>query len=76
MEHNQMHEASLLGRTNDDHHFVLLFPSTFRGVASYWFFGLPKAPVKSWGVLKDKFIVQYMVGRQLLKIVDILDHIK
>lgn len=67
MEHIHIHEVSLLGKTNDNNHFALLFPFTLRGVTSHWFFGLPKASVKTWEDLKDKFIVQYMSGRQFLK---------
>lgn len=46
VEYIQRHEVSLLGMTNDDNHFALLFPSTIGGIASHWFFGLPKASIK------------------------------
>lgn len=47
VEHIQRHETSLLDRTNDDNHFVLLFPGTLGDVTSHWFFGLSKASVRS-----------------------------
>lgn len=50
----------------------MLFPSTLGDVASHWSFRLPKASERSWEDLKDK----YMEGRQLLKSVGTLDHIK
>lgn len=59
IEHIQRHEASLLGRTNDDNPFALFFPATLGGVTSHWFFGLSKASVRSWGDLKDKFIWEH-----------------
>lgn len=39
--HVKRHDGSLLGKSNDDDHFTLLFPSTFSATASSWFFGLP-----------------------------------
>lgn len=76
VEHIQRHEASLLGRMNDDKQFPLLFHATLEGLTSHLFFRLPKMPVRSWGDLKEKFIVPYMEGLQLLKSVGTLDHIK
>lgn len=35
VEHIQSHEAYLLGGTNDDNHFTLLFPATLGSVASH-----------------------------------------
>lgn len=68
VEHIQRHEVFFLGRKNDDNHFALLFPTTLGGVISHWFFGFPKASVKSWGDLKDRINVQYMGVQQLLNI--------
>lgn len=59
--HIQKYESSLLGRTNDDNHYALLFPSTL-GDALRWFYRLPKASVTSWGDLKEKFVGRYIVG--------------
>lgn len=63
VEHIQKHEVSLFGRTNDDNQFTLLFTATLRCAASHWFFRLPKALVRSWGKVKESFIVEYMGGR-------------
>lgn len=54
VKHIQRHEASIIGRTNVDNHF--LFLATLGGIASHWFFGLLKASVRSWRDLKDTFI--------------------
>lgn len=65
-----------MGRINDVGHFALFFHTILGGVASHWLFGHPKPSVRSWGDLKDKFIVQSMEERQLLESVGTLDHIK
>lgn len=46
VEHIPMHEASLIGKKNDDNHFVFLFPATLGSIA-YHFFRFPKALVRS-----------------------------
>lgn len=42
-----MHKASLLGRSCDNDHTALLFPSTLLGIASSWFFILPPTLINS-----------------------------
>lgn len=42
IHHIQKHESSLLGRTSNDNHFMLMFQATLTGNASYWFAGLPR----------------------------------
>lgn len=75
IQHIQNYKSSLMGKTNDDNHFVFLFPTTLTSNTSYWFFGLPNASFSSWLNLKDKFIQYYMGERLLLKNVGSLDDI-
>lgn len=74
--HVNKHEASLLGKSDDDNHLALLFPSTLSGLASSWFFALPAGSIRSWSELKSKFLERYMGERQLLKSVVALDAVK
>lgn len=67
IHHIQKHETYLIGRTNNDNHFTLLFPTMLMRNTLYWFFGLPKTSVFSWHSLEMKFIQYYVCKLKFLK---------
>lgn len=47
IQHINRHETTLLKRTTDDDHIVLLLPSALSDTTSSWSFILPQSPVTS-----------------------------
>lgn len=66
IQHIHMHKTYFLGRTYDNNHITLLFPSTFLEVVSSWFFSLTLTHVTFWADLKLSFIQRRMGDQQLL----------